>query len=658
MLAPDRLAGRSTLDASDVVRIALEPRGIVGFIQVPALTTAPMTLADARPLVLAAIDDLPDDVQFLYGDTGLPISRVQEAFHLVSDHYPCIKLRPTPPAKNAKANAYQVSVTNAHTHQVFMSWIPSTYTFGQLRRDAARYWDVQPSAASLEDQSGCAWPEEAAIASTLLEADGMQSQRLVLVNKQEKRTPPPATFAPPAAQNLDGKLWYVFTFYCVHGDALDLLAMTAYQFHRFLRDCRLFNASFTPAMGDIIYAFEGKGKLSKVSVASRRTSGKLDFDGFLNALATIAARRARGETEAAALQSLLSNYVLPRALSWSISTWQQHTALLAQDDVRSFVANFESMLADIFVFYTNQPLSATETASSMAFPDYMRFINDFHFTELLLSTQECPEIFLAACQAASRRDSMDFTAFLDMLGRAGVVALTRHRNLKPLQCVKAVFHHMTRGLKSSRALEIIHNHGPTALYAARFYAGCVAFSHKFLDVWRVEGSPDYITGCLPLVLDDTTRGRDMLAQMVRAAPVVPLPLPVPSTKPAPRAKEVAGKAAVVVAPKTRRSTVPPPPPADRPEKGWGRSASCSDLNAADDNHVTLVQGSVFRKYGAWGTPQRRYVWCSDDGEHLYWRSLKSKKPEDGIAVRSIQAVLPGNTETTKYAFMKHLSEGM
>ncbi|OQS06864.1 hypothetical protein THRCLA_01109 [Thraustotheca clavata] len=688
MLAPQHLKPRSTINPKgfylifssnaylDVVRISLEPKGIIGFIDVPDKN---LSLVQARQLITKTIDNIPTEFQFLYGNSLLPISHAQEAFLTVGDHYPCIQLREVSPPKKQQRKPYQVVVFNANTKASFMSWIPIDYTFGQLRKDAARYFDILASDANLVDKDGCTWPEEAAIVPTLFEPvnEALVAKQLILI---DKRLPKPVIAKENPIQpikNFDEKLWYIFTSYCVHGDALDLLSMTQYQFNRFLRDCGLFSRGFTPAMGDIIYAFEGKGKLSKLQ-ASRRASGKLDYDGFLNALYTIATRRTSKQTEEEAMHLLLSQYILPNALTWPIGTWRHHSEQLAQPEVRAFRMKFESMLYDIFVFYTNQPISETESESRMSFNDYMRFINDFHFTELLLSTQECPEIFLAACQCVTttNRETMDFEAFQDMLGRCGVVGLTRHRNLKPLQCVKAVFHHMTRGLKSSRALEIIHNHGPNAMYAARFYQGCVAFSHKFLDVWRMEGSPDYITGCLPIVTNQLTRGRQVLHQILRVegAPVAPLPKKTHQLAPA-SPQEPSQKRSIVNQSQQptkgeRSSKKPkeiwqlPPPPTKSLKKSstlgptctFARSLSCPGLTYGNDHMITLLQGSVLRKYGTWGQPQRRYVWCSEDGDHLLWRSLKSKKADECLLMRSIVAVLPGNTETTKYAFMKYLSE--
>ncbi|KAE9047228.1 hypothetical protein PR002_g1157 [Phytophthora rubi] len=72
----------------------------------------------------------------------------------------------------------------------------------------------------------------------------------------------------------------------------------------------------------------------------------------------------------------------------------------------------------------------------------------------------------------------------------------------------------------------------------------------------------------------------------------------------------------------------------------------------------LLKGGVFKKYGQWGNPHRRFVWCSKDFDAIYWRPLnkKSTLTKDGITVTSMISVLPGNSVRTRYAFMKHLSD--
>ncbi|KAG6579880.1 uncharacterized protein IUM83_11547 [Phytophthora cinnamomi] len=87
-----------------------------------------------------------------------------------------------------------------------------------------------------------------------------------------------------------------------------------------------------------------------------------------------------------------------------------------------------------------------------------------------------------------------------------------------------------------------------------------------------------------------------------------------------------------------------------------------DDGAPEDEKVffesILLKGGVFKKYGQWGNPHRRFVWCSKDFDAIYWRPLnkKSNLTKDGITVTSMISVLPGNSARTRYAFMKHLSD--
>ncbi|KAG9413395.1 hypothetical protein AC1031_012613 [Aphanomyces cochlioides] len=641
MLAPDDVS-RSAWRAKDVVRVSLEQRGVIGFIEVGDLTHT--TLESVRPLIRENVEDTPQDFQFVL-DGGIPLSRRQEAMHVIADHYPCLKIRAMP-KKTAKTS--KVTVVNASGGE-FETWVPMEYTFGQLRKDAARYWDLPLHQTSLVDNDGCVWPDEAVMLS--LETEIVE-KHIVFTNK--------ALLIPDAGAVEDGhlddrlhrrrhekfvetnyeeRLWYIFTYYCVHGDALDLLTMTAYQFNRFLKDCRLFHSRvLTPAMGDILYAFEGKGKLSKQSKSKtmpRSSSGKLDYDGFLNALLTIATRLHMQMNPDDALMDILVRYIFPNASSWSMHTWRDHKDALNKPDVVRFIARFSPCLLDIFMFYTNQPEA---TDNWITFSDCMRFMQDFRFTELLLTTQECPELFLASCHGQSSavdqttplasRETMTFPAFLDLISRAGLVSLTRHRRLDPLQCVKAVFHHMTRSLRGSRALEIMQNHGPVAIYASRFYAGSVAFNNKFLDMWRIEGSPDYVTGGMPTAAPTMTRGRQSIHHIVHSPPSSPDPITTDSAK------------------------IYPMPLNDIKPDTLVDSATNDN-----DGWAVLRRGAVFRKYGTWSSPHRRFVWLNPEGTHLHWRPLsKPEQLNEGFALDSIQTVLSGNVESTRYAFMKYLSQ--
>lgn len=61
-------------------------------------------------------------------------------------------------------------------------------------------------------------------------------------------------------------------------------------------------------------------------------------------------------------------------------------------------------------------------------------------------------------------------------------------------------------------------------------------------------------------------------------------------------------------------------------------------------HMELLQsGSLFVKYGRFGKPHVRFVWCSADLEHLHYRTVRSSVPKASIATRIISPVLVGQT---------------
>nr|KAE8949071.1 hypothetical protein PF009_g1370 [Phytophthora fragariae] len=499
----------------------------------------------------------------------------------------------------------------------------------------------------------------------------------------------------------------------------------------------------------------------------------------------------------------------------------------------------------------------------MSYGDYTKFINDFCFANLQLSSVEAAHVFLASCSsppfhgalfeaAAGGNDKtqtmdcndsssqtaesvsgsvgagnsassgiasiqrilesvegvvayafpqnqvgrmcMGVSAFLDALGRIGLTAFTKTRTLKTIHCVKGVFHHLSRGLTRSRVLEILKNHGSTSVHATKFYSGSVAFNNKFVDMWRYEGSPDYLTldsingypgspdakmmSGVPAAVGISTgteaivcstgapfvgntsrrvfsaplsssalfndrgvpngsgRGREALDRLVRNAflrnaiaaneqsatidsmqrmkvsnealnerrmepssrtiesPLAGCSIPEELKEQERRVVERVGitseripatllekpdwKEAItpleISAIDTRPATLPnadrPGSPPRSPSLLLRTSSAAPQppsplgkvpLRQEDEKFFfesILLKGGVFKKYGQWGNPHRRFVWCSKDFDAIYWRPLnkKSTLTKDGITVTSMISVLPGNSVRTRYAFMKHLSD--
>lgn len=943
MIAPEVFGRTHKRRVTDVIRVSLERKGVIGFIDIHES----MSLLEARALICENVENAPREFQFVLED-GAPVSARQESSQKIAYFYPCVKIRAcNSNSRGAPSKAGQSSMgytspddagsagespsysgSNGTTEKItvhcasreeFSAWISEDYTFQQLRRDASRYWNLPAAQVALTDADGCLWPEQAKILS-VMSIDELHRKKVVLeykggsgglgstVNartKQLARTQSPTlsrtasfrqslgkgeTSSPskamspilssstPASSLLNPveELWLIFTFYCVNGDSLELECIKGHQFNKLLRDSRLFGGSLTPAIADIIYTSETKGK--------PQASGKMSYDEFLNALMKISATKHKPSSKHAAppresheeeqlFQKLVLESILPLASRWPTNVWDVHTQCLRKPEIVSFISKFLEPLLEIFMFYARSHLVNSVSSIKefyMSYADFQRFFNDFAFANLQLSSVDAAQIFLAACSsspfhaalfglgASSTQSASDSTAgidsdsaaiqrilgnfegimtyafpemqigrmcmgvsaFLDALGRTGLTAFSKVKTIKTLHCVKAVFHHLSRGLTRSRVQEILHNHSSTSIHATKFYSGTVAFNNKFLDMWRYEGSPDYLAGSIysfsggsggkdklgattpssvdvlmasasagiasisdggglgspaasparrlmmtssmfedRIISSGAGRGREALDRLVRNAflrnavdtvSVADAQLRTNLTacrpedtlnfgsegdiaelyheggvssrseleNPAAYFKELsletgdsttrearvnsgekAEKAlssrhdavrhlnAISVTcdggsdgrdPTTAEMPRPHSPvnahmqvrpmftsPSSPTSSGNGLSNAPPpppQLRREDERVLfesILLKGGVFKKYGQWGNPHRRYVWCSKDFDAVFWRPLNRKNnlSKEGIAVAGIIAVLPGNSTRTRYAFMKHLSDG-
>lgn len=891
MITPEAFEHTHARHVTDVIRVSLERRGIIGFIDIHGT----MNLVEARAQILENVENAPADFQFMLDD-GVPVSARQENSQKISYFYPCVKIRECKRSKSVLASpmksttgslgvefgsvgcSEKVSVYSASGEE-FTVWISDDYTFQQLRRDAARYWNVPPAQVALTDAEGCLWPEQARILS-LMSIEELNEKKIVLENKAGPTASDTRTTKALArtastnrisarsqsmsslssfrrvltkvesdtsaitpmglskaemgsstatALNPVQELWHIFTFYCVNGDSLELECIRAHQFNRLLRDSQVFVGSLTPAMVDIIYTSETKGK--------PKASGKMSYNEFLNALMKIARTRQKQSSkhlcdsldEELLFQKLVLDNILPRASRWPVHRWEQHTQQLRQPEIVLFVSKFVDPLLEIFMFYAKAHLVNAASGVKefyMSYADYQRFVNDFCFANLQVSSVEAAQVCLASCSSPPFHDRsladegrsltaedlsaaelqevasslvsvtsgsasiarvmesaegivsyalpemqvgricMGFSAFLDMLGRTGLVAFSKTKSIKTIHCLKAVFHHLSRGLTRSRVLEILRNHGTTSMHATKFYSGTVSFNNRFLDMWRYEGSPDYLTGNMlsctsptikdgalsgstssliggtmngsarramsgsgssPSIFDDRSgvsgagRGREALDRLVRTAlyqnsadmspasimgsdsaasctmelecDALALNEPSHATSSAELVSQVPGASETTLQASLDENdtlssshiAVAPCAPASLQHIDTSSAVESHELvrpaplqsmplaskptalglvpRREDEERVyqnILLKGGVFKKYGQWGNPHRRYVWCSKEFDALYWRPLNKKHnmTKEGIPVASMLAVLPGNSTRTRYAFMKHLSDGM
>ncbi|KAI9998034.1 hypothetical protein PInf_002368 [Phytophthora infestans] len=146
-------------------------------------------------------------------------------------------------------------------------------------------------------------------------------------------------------------------------------------------------------MVDIIYTSETKGK--------PQTSGKMNYEEFLNALVKVArAAHIKGnransskllcdsDKEDELFQRLMTEHILPLAARWPTNTWLQHTQRLRRPEIVSFMSKFLESLVEIFMFYAKSTNASGVREFYMSYADYQRFINDFCFANLQLSSVE------------------------------------------------------------------------------------------------------------------------------------------------------------------------------------------------------------------------------------------------------------------------------
>ena len=447
--------------ASEMLRIAQEDGEFLGFIELGK--SAELSLADLRQRMKTELDNVPAKFNFLLPD-GVPVSLRQEKMITASDFLPHLTIRR---AGNARGASNKVNVT--FNGDLLSTWITTDYTFGQLRKDAARYFNLSPAEALLQDGEGCAWPEQARIESMftedlqgaqpdvhlVLKASHRLTQSVGDKGRKIRKKTPGKSFgfgsrflasksggkktegtsahllnADSSDFDVESDLWRIFTYYCVHGDAKEVEHMRCHHWLQLMRDVRLLetgSASRTPAASfRVIYSAETRGQSG--------SSGKMNYDEFLNALMNVSGRACTAGTSMeatgaskmaleAAFCELLVEYILPHGLRWDVELWQQQTDMIRLPEVTSTLRVFKSSLYDIFRFYapaTENPKELSEFGYCLGYKDWMAFVQDFELKNVLaLSLQQVGEIFLASCHCGG--------ATLDSIG--GHPESRRGRNL-------------------------------------------------------------------------------------------------------------------------------------------------------------------------------------------------------------------------------------
>ncbi|KAI9990301.1 hypothetical protein PInf_002367 [Phytophthora infestans] len=88
MMSPEAFGRTHKRHVTDIIRVALERKGVIGFIDVHD----GMTLLEARTLIWENVEDAPAEFQFVLDD-GVPVSARQEETQNISSFYPLVRIR-------------------------------------------------------------------------------------------------------------------------------------------------------------------------------------------------------------------------------------------------------------------------------------------------------------------------------------------------------------------------------------------------------------------------------------------------------------------------------------------------------------------------------------------------------------------------------------
>ena len=163
---PKSMARGQSLEDPLVVRVQLENVGYIGFVYL----TAETKLDEVRRKIVDEIEGAPMSFTFLM-EERIPIARSQEPDITAVTFYPMVCMIR---ASKAPEQSSSKVVVHSSNKPDFKTWITGECRFGQLRADAARFWDLDPNAVILKDGEGYAWPEEATIESVLPHCEGRQ----------------------------------------------------------------------------------------------------------------------------------------------------------------------------------------------------------------------------------------------------------------------------------------------------------------------------------------------------------------------------------------------------------------------------------------------------------------------------------------------------
>lgn len=312
----------------------------------------------------------------------------------------------------------------------FETWVPVNYMAGDLKRDVACHWRLNPSKFELRDNQGNVLSELTRVASS------MALHPSSMLTLQRVKRAPASPFESPGRQDKDfgadpfavrDQVFDLFVLFALQNPLRNgQLALTKHQFKQLLQRAAVF-----PKKRKL--EFETSVELAlKRSMSSNRSGeasvglGVITFDGFLDALLTVARLLfPKARPDEAAFEQLLRQHLIPflfaeQQIGKGYPSWSTISVFMTGKRVEEVVQRLGKPIADLAETYSSIPTSLGR-AKSLTFHDFRRFVCDLKPKELHMTTAELSKIFLHFFRlgASAIDDGVAVPSMSDLAGARG-----------------------------------------------------------------------------------------------------------------------------------------------------------------------------------------------------------------------------------------------
>lgn len=276
----------------------------------------------------------------------------------------------------------------------YESWIPVSYTADDLKRDAARYWQLQHSTVELRDGQG-----NLISASSIVSSPYCKKPLTFVLNESRHYYPSCDVLTnntSPIESDLSAARDEMFGLFVisalVNPSRNDQLVMSKKQFKQILQRATVF-----PSKSKATFDTSVDLAVRRGSSKSRIDTTAITFDRFLDALMDIAILRFPKLRPEEALQKLLTQFLIPlsiteREFGKGYLTRQQIKLLLGGTNTQGVIQRFSKHIGDLAAIYSTS-ITAIPITKRLNFDEFRCFLHELKPKSLQITSGRLAKVF-------------------------------------------------------------------------------------------------------------------------------------------------------------------------------------------------------------------------------------------------------------------------